>query len=33
MECPRDLREYLRRLETRGKLYRFSDPINKGAEA
>lgn len=32
MECPRDLREFLQRLEERGKLYRFSDPINKDTE-
>jgi UbiD family decarboxylase len=32
MECPRDLREFLKRLDERGKLYRFSDPINKDTE-
>jgi UbiD family decarboxylase len=32
MECPRDLREFLKRLEEKGKLYRFSDPINKDTE-
>ncbi|MPZ14630.1 MAG: hypothetical protein GEU73_09455 [Chloroflexi bacterium] len=32
MDCPRDLREYLERLDERGLVYRFSDPINKDTE-